>query len=119
MLEQIQKKHFSQLPPLNLIWGLEGKRGQRKTIRLASFWPERMEIRLHPFLKDPRIPEYYLKYLLFHELCHAHLMSQGETSESHHHNDEFYRLEKRFESYQKATLWEEEHLSEILSEHQD
>lgn len=113
-LDQLRHDHFPGLPPLTLIWGKEGKKGEQKTIRLASYWAKRKEIRLHPYLEVDGVPEYYLQYLLFHELCHAYLVMSGQAKDGEHHGPDFMKLEKKFPLLHQAIEWEEFGLPKFL-----
>ena len=116
ILNQLRHNHFPNLPPLNLVWGKEGKKGQQKTIRLASYWPKRKEIRLHPYLEIEGVPDYYIEYLLYHELCHAYLVMSGQAKDGEQHGPDFMKLEKKFPLLHRAIEWEELGLAEFLEQ---
>lgn len=116
LLNQLKHEHFPKLPPLKLLWGKEGKKGEQKTIRLASYWAKRKEIRLHPYLGMEGVPEYYLQYLLFHELCHAYLVMSGQAKDGEHHGPDFMKLEKKFPLLHQAIEWEEFGLPKFLEQ---
>ena len=101
-LDDLRSIFFPRVPSIALIWGRMGKKGQQKSIRLASFWPKRLEIRLHPLILDERVPLFYQQYLLYHELCHAELILSGQAKAGEHHGEDFYRLEDQFPEIQKA-----------------
>lgn len=117
LLKKLIQSHFPKLPHLALKWSKVGKKGPQKSIRLASFWPKQKEIRIHPYLKDDRIPEYYLCYILFHELCHAYLMFSGKAKNGKHHGPDFYALENQFPNIKEAKVWEKEVLPQLLGEY--
>jgi predicted SprT family Zn-dependent metalloprotease len=114
-VDELVASHFPQLPPIDMVWGKVGKKAQQKSIRLASFWPSKMEIRIHPYVCDDRVPYFYQRFLIFHELCHAWLMVSGQAKSGEHHGPDFYKLEDQCPDVDKARLWEKEQLSEYLA----
>ena len=115
-LDDLLRQHFPQLPPITLVWGRRGKKGQQKSIRLASFWPAKMEVRIHPYVFDDRVPLYYQHFLIYHELCHAWLMISGQAKAGEHHGPDFYRLEDQFPKITEARLWEQKELPTYLGQ---
>ena len=115
-LDDLLRQHFPQLPPITLVWGRRGKKGQQKSIRLASFWPAKMEVRIHPYVCDDRVPLYYQHFLIYHELCHAWLMISGQAKAGEHHGPDFYRLEDQFPKITEARLWEQKELPTYLGQ---
>lgn len=115
-LNQLRNEHFPLLPPLKLVRGKEGKKGEQKSIRLASYWAKRKEIRLHPYLEIEGVPEYYLQFLIYHELCHAQLVMSGQAKDGEHHGPDFIKLEKKFPMIEEAIDWENHHLATFLEQ---
>jgi hypothetical protein len=116
---KIIDESFPELPKFDLVWGKRGKYGEQKSIRLASFWPHKKEIVMHPFLKTGKAPEFYIGFLIFHELCHAQLIHKGLSVDQKHHGPEFYALEHRYTKIKEAQQWEEEILPILLAEYFD
>ena len=115
-LDRLREQYFPNLPAIVLLWGKIGKKGQQKSIRLASFWPQRLEIRMHPLILDERVPFFYQQYLLFHELCHAELILSGKAKSGEHHGDDFYALEDQFPDIESARIWEKQELGQFLTQ---
>ncbi len=113
--QNILKDFFPTLPKISLEWGKRGKHGQQKSIRLASFWPHKKRIVLHPFLMDSSIPIFYIEYLIFHELCHAYLIFTGKAADTKHHGPEFIELETKYPHIKKAIQWEKKDLADLLN----
>jgi len=116
ILDELRSQHFPSLAPLKLVRGKEGKKGSQKTIRLASYWAKRKEIRLHPFIEIEGMPDFYLQYLLYHELCHAWLVMSGQAKDGEHHGPDFMTLEKKFPQLHQAIEWEDQGLNIFLEQ---
>ena len=71
---------------------------------MASYWANRKEIRLHPYLEVEGVPDYYLKFLLYHELCHAQLVMSGQAKDGEHHGPDFRALEKILNDQRSQSL---------------
>jgi predicted SprT family Zn-dependent metalloprotease len=123
MLDELAHHHFPELPYIEVVWGKIGKKGAQKTIRLASFWPSKKEVRVHPYVMDDRVPKVYLQFLLYHELCHAYLMLSGQAKDGEHHGPDFYALEDQMKDVEQARTWEktelQAYLAKVQQEHLD
>lgn len=113
-LDELMKVHFSRLPHLKLVLGRIGKKGKQKSIRLASYWPSKGEVRVHPYMLDDTVPDYYITFLLFHELCHAELILSGKAKTGEHHGPDFYALEDQCPDVERCREWEKQHLADFL-----
>jgi predicted SprT family Zn-dependent metalloprotease len=116
LYDALMKNYFPTLVKPNLKLGKRGKYGQQKSIRLASFWPHKKEIVLHPFLKNESVPISYIEYVIFHELCHALFIYSGKAKDSKQHGPEFYQLEKKYPKIDEALQWEKESLPALLED---
>ena len=105
---------FPTLPKIKLTYGKRGKKGKQDSIRLASFWPHKKQIVMHPFLLAEGVPDAYIEYLLFHELCHAYMIFTGQSENTRQHGPEFKNLESKFPQINEARRWENNHLQKFL-----
>ncbi len=107
------------LPPIEcqpaLTWGRRARSRARHSILLGSFDLERNLIRVHPVLDQVWVPDWFVRYVLFHELLHAALPpSPGAGGRTIHHSREFRQLERRYPEYKRALRWQEKHLPKLL-----
>ena len=54
---------------------------------------------------SPRIPDFVLDYVLYHEMLHVRHPSRASNCRLISHTPEFRAEERRFKDYQKATEW--------------
>jgi predicted metal-dependent hydrolase len=54
---------------------------------------------------SPRIPDFVLDFVLYHELLHVKHPSRATNCRMLTHTPEFKAEERRFEDYKKATEW--------------
>jgi predicted metal-dependent hydrolase len=53
-------------------------------------------------LDSPKVPEYVLGYLLYHEMLHALFADPDCLSRKRHHTREFFRAESAYPRYESA-----------------
>ena len=93
-----------------LTWGQAGSRRSRRSLRslrLGSYAREQHLVRLHPLLDRASVPEWYVRFVLFHEILHAALPPvRGANARWIHHSREFRRRERDHPDYARALEWE-------------
>lgn len=107
---------FENFPDTSVAWSKFGKKSPRRSIRLGSYWPMKREIRIHPVLDDNRVSQLFVEYTLYHEMCHAYLISTTGNTELVQHTGEFKELEKKFPKFDEAKAWEHDSLALYLAE---
>lgn len=95
-----------------ITWGRYG-RGSR-TIRFGSYDFDRKLIRMHPALDKAWVPDYFVEFIVYHELLHALFPPRQAESRRVVHTPEFRQMEQRFPRYEEAMRWERENLSRFL-----
>ena len=100
-----------------ITWGKLPTIRRRRSIRLGSYSEEDELIRIHPYLDQPQVPEFFIKYIVFHEMLHAHLGVEVLASGRRNvHSREFNRKERAYHEYDRAVAWQEtpKHLNRLL-----
>lgn len=101
--------------PPSISWGRRGRTRPRYSMRLGSYYPSERLIRIHPVLDQPAVPEWFLRFVVFHELLHAALPPQREPGRRWvHHGPEFRRRERHYPDYQRALAWEQDNLGKLI-----
>jgi hypothetical protein len=54
-----------------LSWGRRGRVRARHSLQLGSYAPDHHLVRIHRVLDSPSVPDWFVRFLLFHELLHA------------------------------------------------
>lgn len=120
LAEELRRAHFAAhfpepaaLPPIT--WGRSSGARVRRSLRLGSCDPDRRLVRIHPVLDQPGVPEFFVRFVVHHELLHAVLPPhQTPSGRWVHHGAEFRRRERAYPEYQRARGWEDRHLGELL-----
>lgn len=98
-----------------LTWGRRGTSRTRTSLRLGSFDPDPRLVRIHPVLDSVNVPDWFVRFVVFHELLHAvHPPERGERNRWVHHGREFRRRERAYVDYERAITWERRNLTALI-----
>lgn len=87
----------------------------RKSIKMGSYSGDTQVIRIHPALDQPKVPRYFVEWIVFHEMLHhVHRARRGEDGRRCVHTPEFLAAERRFHDFQRAQRWEDQNLDFLL-----
>ncbi|TNF25599.1 MAG: hypothetical protein EP329_22805 [Deltaproteobacteria bacterium] len=110
-------RYFPTLDPIPVTWGANyrRKRGQR-SVRLGSYDFRRGLVRIHRWLDHPKVPAWFIGFIVFHELLHAELGARTDAAGRRGvHTPEFRRREAQHHRYAEALAWEAKHLPRLLA----
>ncbi|MBW1990314.1 MAG: M48 family metallopeptidase [Deltaproteobacteria bacterium] len=115
LLERVVQMHRLDVPDVRIGWGIRrSTRRARRSIRFGSFSPDNT-VKIHPDLDHPRVPSYFVEYVIYHELLHAVAPArQGPGLRRQVHTARFNRLERKFYCYEKARAFEEQFIKTML-----
>jgi len=109
LFDAVNAAHFDGAVKARITWGRMTKLGQRRHIRFGSFQPGEDLIRIHPLLDQPFVPEFYIRFVVFHEMLHAHLgIEELPSGRRSMHGKAFRQREKAYPDYDRATQWEQD-----------
>ena len=91
-----------------LTWGRRIRSRARRGLQLGSYEHRRRVVRVHPVLDQPVVPQWFVRYLLFHEILHAAL--PGEV----HHGPAFRVRERAYPDYPRAVRWQRSHIDMLV-----
>ncbi len=121
VLERIRQRYFGGLGDVAICWspareGARG-RGRRSRIRsraLATYSFEDRTIRVSRVLDSPRVPEFVLEWIVYHEMLHHVLPLETSRGRRRFHTRRFRALERAYERYEEARAWEKANLDWLL-----
>ena len=67
-------------------------------------------ILINRLLDDPRVPKFYVEFVIFHELLHELMPMSRECGRWVHHPPKFQRRERKHPDFRAAQRWEEDAL---------
>jgi hypothetical protein len=105
--------------------GLEGVRitygrgprttgGPRRSIHYGTYNYQTSTITIHPALDSPEVPEYFVRFVIFHELIHA-VLPRPETLNGRRriHDEEFRVRERIHPDFEASTRFSREFLRQL------
>ena len=97
-------------------WGRRGTRAVRHSLRLGSWVPSQGLVRVHAVLDQPAVPDWFVRYILFHELLHVALPPiHGRGSRWIHHHAAFRASEREYTDHDRAQAWQAAHLDALIT----
>lgn len=96
-------------------WGRRAPSRTRRSLRLGSYDADGHLVRIHPVLDQPAVPEWFVRYVVFHELLHAvYPVERGADDRWIHHGREFRARERAYPDHRRALAWERAHLTALI-----
>jgi predicted SprT family Zn-dependent metalloprotease len=106
--DELNAQYFDNAINVTISWGRDCGRSTR-SIRFGGYYPAEQLIRIHPRLDQPFVPAFLLRYIVYHEMLHAHIgIEHTENGRKSIHPKEFKRMEKAFPEYDASIAWIED-----------
>ncbi|MFP4476000.1 MAG: hypothetical protein ACLFOY_10620 [Desulfatibacillaceae bacterium] len=112
----VMRMHGIEADPPNITWsrGRPLSKG-RSSIRFGSYSHKTGTISIHPVLDKPAVPEFFVEYIIYHELLHAlYPPVRKGRGRRDVHNHEFNQQERLFYRYGDAKAYEARFVREHL-----
>ena len=114
-LDAQNQEHFDGAFKGRIGWSRRTRSSSRKTIRLGSWSPRNRLIRIHPALDDKNVPNFVLRFVVFHEMLHAMVGASEQGSRKVYHTRDFRKREQKHPDYAQAEAWIQDHLEALLN----
>ena len=83
----------------------------RRHIQFGCYDGRSALIRIHPALDSATVPEFVVRFIIFHEMLHADMQPETDADgRRYFHTPEFRRREKQHPDFEAVKQWEEEFL---------
>lgn len=108
--DEVYERYFSGQDPPHITWSRTTRGKNKRSIQFGSFDARADLVRINPKLDAPFVPEYFLKYIIFHEILHRDYPPRpGDV-----HTEEYQEALREFVHYEQATRWEEQNLHRFI-----
>jgi len=116
ILVKVMKDYGFRVPKVRITWsGKARKVKARSTIKFGSYCYQTRIISIHPKLDSPQVPEYFVEYIIYHELLHALFPPPSSNDDRREvHTKEFKRFERKFKRYEDAYRFEKIFMETML-----
>lgn len=114
IFDGLNREQFGGRVEAAIGWGREAPRRRRRSIKMGTYFHDTRVIRIHPALDRPEVPEFFVRFIVFHEMLHhvvPPVMSGGRRISN---TPEFRRRERAYPDYDRAIAWERKHLALLL-----
>lgn len=113
--DALNAQYFEGRLDLSLTWFGTPHRKRRARITFGQYLSGLRLIKMHRMLDDPFFPDYFVAFVLYHEMLHS--VVPGVTDARGRfcfHGRAFKERERLFEHYKKAISWERENKAKIF-----
>jgi len=106
--DEVNREFFDGGIDATITWGRQPARGRRRSIRFGSYTASDHVVRIHPALDQDFVPGYFVRYIIFHEMLHAHLGAPKRPSGRRAvHGRAFLERERAYPDYARAVAWQD------------
>jgi hypothetical protein len=114
ILARLNAEYFHHGCMSRIGWGRAGPARHRRSIQLGLYVPEDRLIVIHRSLDQAFVPEYYVAWIIFHEMLHDVFGIEQKRGRRCMHPPEFGVLEQSYPDFARAKNWEAQNLSRLL-----
>lgn len=115
LFDDLNQHYFDGQIQARITWGQRSRRKRgRGSIKLGSYTVEDALIRIHPVLDAADVPQFFIEWIIYHEMLHEIHDMPIVDGRRIYHTREFRRDEALFEHYAEAVLWERTNLHKLL-----
>lgn len=117
LFDRLNADYFHRGCRASIRWGRAGvpQRRRRKSMQLGCYDFARQEIRIHPALRRPEVPDYVVGMVVYHEMLHEVFGLEMRGGRRLAHPPEFRACESSHPDYARARAWEALHLHQLLA----
>lgn len=113
--DRLNAERFGGALDARITWGPGTAAGRRRrSIKMGSFAVEDRVIRIHPALDQDSVPEFFVSWIVFHEMLHGKHEVTRTNGRRRFHTPEFLAEERTFPEYERACAWEKANLDRLL-----
>jgi hypothetical protein len=110
IFQKLNEEYFDGKLRAGITWGSSPARRAARKRTLGSYSSHSRTIRINPRLDRRCVPRYFVEYLVYHEMLHAHVGFEEKEGRRRVHTRRFKELERLFRHYRRALAWEKKGL---------
>lgn len=123
IFERLNRAYFDAAVDARVTWGRrttardrgdQAGSASRRSIKLGSYSAKDRLIRVHPALDADWVPDFFVTYIVYHEMLHQIVPPRATGGRRAFHSREFRERELRFSAYDEAIAWERANLRRLL-----
>lgn len=106
IFDSVNGEYFAGSVVATISWGAKRRRRSVKRRTLGSYNRMTGGVTINPLLDSPSVPAYYVRFIVYHEMLHAHLGSERKNTRRVWHSKAFREKERMFSDYALVCEWE-------------
>ena len=108
LLSSINKEYFEEKAQVKITWFGQPRKLRRKIPTLLGQYNDLLKlIKIHRWLDHKSCPQYFISFVIYHEILHAiYPPYLDDNKRCHFHDRHFREKEKQFKEYHLAKAWE-------------
>ncbi len=116
VFDSLNQRYFEGSIDATITWGQRcGKAQRRNSIKMGSYSIEDRSIRIHRSLDRAYVPRFFVEWVVYHEMLHQVHQAPLVNGRRQFHSKAFLEDEAKFEHFALASLWERDHLEQLLT----
>lgn len=116
IFDRMNARYFrNRLRNYTITWGRCRRERPKSFIVFGTIQEVDRMIRIHPLLDRQFVPQWYVEYVVFHEMLHAVVPDRYDTAGRRIvHHEGFLKKERSYRHYRRSIEWEQENLGRFL-----
>lgn len=102
----LNREYFNGGISSSITWGVRNARYAVRKRTLGSYSRYMNIIRINPVLDKKNVPQYFMEFVVYHEMLHADMGANEKNGRRLVHSREFKGRERLFGQYDRAIAWE-------------
>ncbi|MDP8254226.1 MAG: hypothetical protein P9M14_00615 [Candidatus Alcyoniella australis] len=112
VFDDLNQRYFGNACIASIGWGRGSVKKAKRSVRLGSYYAQERVIRIHPILDNPRVPDYFIGWVVYHEMLHDLIGADGGPGR--YHTQRFRKAEAAYPDAFRAAQWEQVNLPYLL-----
>ncbi|MCC5874632.1 MAG: hypothetical protein JJU11_00300 [Candidatus Sumerlaeia bacterium] len=116
--QRINEQFFGGSLTFHIVWGRRERTGKarRRHVTLGSALVLERLIRIHPVMDTPHVPQWFLDFVIFHEMLHLYIPPYRTAGGRNAiHSPEFERIERLHPHYHAVRAWEKKWVWKMMN----
>ncbi|MEC7838545.1 MAG: SprT-like domain-containing protein [Chlamydiota bacterium] len=110
LYDEINEEYFDGKLNLSITWYGRLSKRKRAQVTFGLYQQTLKLVKIHRILDNPFFPEYFVKFVIYHEMVHHVCPTYYDEKGRHQiHTREFKKKEKEFRDFELAQSWMKKH----------